>query len=342
MVRQLFSSSFSLDSSSFFGGAFGSLIVASLLSAGCAEPRKAPAADEEAAESKPAASAKPSGAKTAAPAATSGISEKPNAKDARKLTEALPPPDRVQKIVNPKKREPYKGKTGGVRGVVFATGDASPSRDDVVAKMDSNCTTSRETFGSLFREGKNRELADALVAVTGYDGFVPASGTEVVLKAEGCAWEQRTVALTFGQGLAIEGVDNRPYVPEFVEQPMPAQLFVLPTAPKVHLPPQRPGRFTLVDSMRLFNEAAVFALPYPTADVSDRKGEFEITGIPVGEVTVNVMLPQTNVVREKKVTIEAGEIVDLKFEIPFSQTDYDKLKKKVPFDQRPAPGKGTP
>src|SRR5690606_13183485 len=101
----------------------------------------------------------------------------PSAKEAAALISNLPPADRVQKVVNPKNAAPYAGKTGTVRGIVRATGDPAPALPQVLAKMDANCTTSRVTFGMLFREGPERELADVLVAVTGYDGFVPATGT---------------------------------------------------------------------------------------------------------------------------------------------------------------------
>lgn len=263
--------------------------------------------------------------------------KKPSAKEARKIAATLPPKERVTSIVNPKNREPYAGETGGLRGVVKAVGDKSPALPEVVAKMDGNCTTSKSVFGTLFREGPERELADVLVTVTGYDGFVPAKGEKVEVRGEGCAWDRRTIAMTFGQTLAIDGLDNRPYVPELLGQAMPAQLFVLPTAPEVQLPPQRPGRFKLVDSMRLYNVAEVFVLPYPTADVSSLDGEFEVKRIPVGEVTVNAFLPQTGTVVEKKVTIKAGEVTTLDFELGFDATAWNSKEKPVPLDEVPGP-----
>ena len=263
--------------------------------------------------------------------------KQPSAKEARELTSNLPPAERVQSIVNPKKATPYSGKTGTVRGIVRATGDAPPELPEVLAKMDANCTTSRVTFGKLFREGPERELADVLVAVTGYEGFVPAKGTEVEVRAEGCAWDSRTIVMTFGQRLNIDGTDNRPYVPEILGQAMPAQLFVLPTAPPVQLPPKGPGRFKLVDSMRLYNIAEVFVLPYATAAVSNLDGEFEITGIPVGEVTVNALLPQTGVVAEKKVTVSADAVTEVEFSLAFDAKDWSSKPKQVPLDEIPGP-----
>jgi hypothetical protein len=262
---------------------------------------------------------------------------KPSAKAAAKIISALPDEAFVQSVVNPQKLAPYSGATGSVRGVVFATGDPPPPHPEVLAKMDATCTTSRTMYGSLFREGPQHELADVLVAVTEYKGFVPAKSPGVKVLAQGCAWPARTIAMTFGQNLMIDGADNRPYVPELLGQPMPAQLFVLPTAPPVELPPKKPGRFKLVDSMRLFSVAEVFVLPYATAAVTDEVGRFEITGIPVGKVKVNALLPQTGAVAAQEVTIEADKVTELKFELSFDRAAYDKKEKPTPLDELPAP-----
>lgn len=302
------------------------LTMSLALAAGC-DRNKDSAAEETGAEAQ---------AKTPAPAEASDP-KKPSAKEARALTSNLPAADRVQSVVNPKKAAPYSGKTGTVRGVVRASGDLPPELPEVLAKMDANCTTSRTTFGKLFREGPERELADVLVAVTGYEGFVPATGTDVKVSAEGCAWETRTIAMTFGQRLSIHGADNRPYVPEILGQAMPAQLFVLPTAPPVQLPPKGPGRFKLVDSMRLYNVAELFVLPYATATVSNLDGEFEIKGVPIGEVTVNALLPQTGVVVEKKVTVAADAVTEVEFTVAFDSKAWSTKEKPVPLDEIPGP-----
>lgn len=263
--------------------------------------------------------------------------EKPSAKEARELSEAFPPEDKVRAVTNPKKREPYGGPVGSVIGVIQASGDPVPPTPHELQKMEANCTDSRTMFGTLFREGKNRELADVLVAVTEYEGFVPAKEKYVVVKAKGCAWDRRTIAMTYGQSLEIQGIDNRPYVPELLGQPMPAQLFVLPTAPSVRIPPQKPGRYMLVDSMRLFNKAEVFVVPYATVDVTGLDGKFEIKGIPAGKVKVSALLPQTMAVTEKEVTIQAGQTTVVDLTIPFSRAQYDKMEKPPLLEERPSP-----
>jgi len=332
------------DRSNFFvsGSAVvgGSLLWTLLIVTGCNRSPK-PQTDQQSAPVTKAQEAKTTSPKEKTDKTPSKGTEvdlsKPSAKAAAEIISALPEEAAVQAVVNPKKLAPYEGKTGSLRGVIRAAGDPSPALPEVLAKMDATCTKSRVMYGSLFREGPDRELADVLVAVTEYEGFVPAQGTDVKVLAQGCAWPARTIAMTFGQRLVIAGGDNRPYVPELLGQTMPAQLFVLPTAPPVELPPRKPGRFKLVDSMRLFSIAEVFVLPYATADVTDEAGVFEITGIPVGTVQVNALLPQTGAVASQKVTIEADKVTELKLEIKFDRAEYDKKEKPTPLDELPAP-----
>jgi hypothetical protein len=274
---------------------------------------------------------------------TSGApADKPGAKEAAKIVSALPPADKVLAVVNSGDAKPYAGPTGSVRGIVTATGDKAPDLAEVLAKMDANCDVSRQMFGKLFREGEKRELADVLVAVTEYKGYVPADGVDVPVWGKGCAWESRTIAITYGQRLSIAGVDNRPYVPEILGQPMPAQLFALPTAPPVQLPPQRPGRFKLVDSMRLYNVAELFVLPYRTVAVTRADGQFLIKGIPVGKAKINALLPQTGAVSGQEITIEAGKVTEVNFELTFDAAAYEKLPKDTPLDELPAPKMRAP
>lgn len=263
--------------------------------------------------------------------------QKPTAKEARQITEALPKPEAVQKLVNPKGRAPYEGPTGSVVGIVRSSGDPAPRATEELAKIEDNCGDARSTFASVFREGPGRELADVLVAVTEYDGYVPAEEKYVVVNGKGCAWDRRTVVLTYGQGIEVRGLDNRPYVPELLGQPMPAQLFVLPSAPPVRLPPQKPGRFTLVDSMRLFNRAEVFVLPYATHDVTERDGTFEIKRIPVGKVKISALLPVTMAVVEQEVVITENQATKVELTLPFNQAAYDKRAKARPLEQLKAP-----
>ena len=244
----------------------------------------------------------------------------------RQKTELLPPPEVQQASNNPQKLPVYSGPTGTVRGVVRAGGDPAPSTARDLADMKGDCPQARATFGYLFREGSERRLADVLVAVTGYSGYVPAKGDTVTVFGEGCAWNKRTIVMTFGQKLSVVAKDRRPYVPDLMGQKAVAQLFVMPGADPVVLVPRHPGRFLLIDSMRLFNRAEVFALTYPTAQVTGIDGGFEIQGIPVGKAKVSAFLPQTNAVIEREVEVVAGQPVNLDLQLPFDAQQYEQQR----------------
>src|SRR5688572_18185093 len=239
-----------------------------------------------------------------APSASSEkTSEKPTAKEVRGVLATPVPQADIDKVVNHKGLTPYAGPTGAVRGVVRLTGDAAVEHADVLRAIAADCTAAKGTYGKTPREGQGRTVADVLVAVTGYDAFVPQKQAERIVKGVGCAWEARTIALMFGQTLRVAAGDNRAYVPDLMGQKMPAQLFAMPGAEPVSLPPRKPGRFRLVDSMRLYSQADVFVVPYPTTAVTALDGTFEITGIPVGKVKVSALLPATMAVSEREIEV---------------------------------------
>src|SRR5690606_39448868 len=71
-------------------------------------------------------------------------------------------------------------------------------------------------------------LADVLVAVTGYKGYLPARGDAVLVEGRDCAWNTRTVAVTYGQRIDIVSRDDNTYAPELMGQPWPVQLLATP------------------------------------------------------------------------------------------------------------------
>jgi len=274
-------------------------LVAAAATGGCSR-KSAPAAS---------GSASPS---ASAPAAS--------AKPASEIPRPIPlTQEQIDATVNPTKLPAYKGPTGTVRGNISVKGDQAPVREDVVAKISSKCQSAQEVYGKLFREGMMRSLADALVTVTGYDGYLPARGAARLVEARNCSWDSRTIALMFGQRLDVQSKDSEPYLPDLLGGSMPAQMVAIPGREPVNLYPMKVGRYGLGDTLHPFSFADVFVIKYPTFAVTGLDGKYEITGIPVGEVTVTAVLPVTMRTAEKKIKIEPDRAVLVDLEIPFDK-----------------------
>lgn len=269
------------------------------------------------------ASASAASAASAAPSGAGGTGGGPSGEEARKLLAALPAAEVVQPVVNPGGLAPYQGETGVVEGVVRSVGDLPPTVPSVLAKIESDCQAARDTFGHAVREGAGRTLADVLVAVTEYKGYVPPESDRVELPAEGCAFASRTVAVTFGQALRIVGKDRKPYVPEILGMPMPAQLFVIPSSPILDLAPRKPGRFRLLDSLRLYNISELFVLPFSTHAVTGLDGKFHIGRIPVGKARVSVLHPVTGATEEREIEVTSGRPVVVEFALPLKAAVFE-------------------
>jgi hypothetical protein len=225
--------------------------------------------------------------------------------------------ERVLDVVNSQRAPAYRGPTGGVRGLVTASGDKPPALDIVPDKLPDGCDRAREVYGHLFREGMLRSLGDVLVTVTGYDGYLPAKNEAVRIVGAGCAWQHRTIALMFGQRLEVANKGRRAITPELVGANSPALMVAVPNGGPVPLYPSKPGRYLLREGGLGFMQAEVLVVKYPTHDVTGLDGRFEITGIPVGEVTVTAFLPATAKAVEKKVRIIQDQVLDVDLEIPF-------------------------
>ena len=260
----------------------------------------------------------------AAPAGAASAKPSPSAfKAAAPVASGLPSmQELVSKVVNPENAPAYSGPTGSVRGVVTATGDQSPVATAHLAKIKPPCPEGRETYGHIFREGMMRSLADVLVAVTGYSGYVPAQEPKQTVGARGCAFSTRTVALTFGQTLDVVSKDNEGYAPNLLGSHMQAQLLALPGGVPSTLYPPEPGHYLLTDDMKVFMLADVFVLKYATHYVTSLDGRFEIKGIPVGKARISALLPATQVVVEKEIEIKAGETLDLPLQLKFDAKAY--------------------
>lgn len=281
---------------------------------------------------------------TACPKRESEVSDYGPGASARPVPSGLPAPvatglptdpKAISQAVNPTGLKAYSGPTASVRGVVRATGDASVERADLVAQIGPDCPNAAPFIGPVLREGPGRTLADVLVTVTDYEGYVPETADAVKLEAHDCTFGTRTIALTFGQKLQIYSKDKYSYVPELIGQKTLSQLVATPFGRGVaEIYPKEPGGYLLVDNLRLYSAADVLVLKFSTHDVTGLDGRFEIKGIPVGKATVSAFLPATGATMHKKVELKAGQTLDLEFELPFNAEEYKKQRAAA---TRPAP-----
>lgn len=242
----------------------------------------------------------------------------------------VPPPDlhsvasaTLEAALNPAHEKPYSGPIGAVRGVIRTSGDPSPDLPDVLAKIPAGkCDDARAFYGKLFREGPNRELGDVLVAVTEYKGFVPAPSDTKVVMARGCAFQSRTIAMTFGQHLAVKNRGSETFIPRLIGSPQAALVVAMPGGDPAMLFPPKPGQFLLQDKTHDFALADVYVLKYPTVAVTGIDGIYEIKDIPAGDVLVSAFLPATSERVSSRVKITAGETATLDLTIPFDAAKH--------------------
>lgn len=227
------------------------------------------------------------------------------------------PVEMVSRAVNPDNRPVYSGPTGNVSGVITISGDPAPATPEHLAKIKGDCPEARVTYSHLFREGMMRSLADVLVAVTGYSGYVPAKEAKRTVAARGCAFSTRTIALTFGQALDVVSKDREAYVPDLLGSKMKAQLLALPGGAPSTLYPPAPGHYLLTDDIKVYMVADVFVVSYATYDVTGLDGRFEIKGIPVGPARISALLPATQALVEKDIEIKAGQTLELPLTLSF-------------------------
>lgn len=238
------------------------------------------------------------------------------------------PPEVVAKVVNPKGEAPYSGPTGTLKGRVRIKGDAPP--DAELSFPVGKCGEAAATYGRLFRVGQDRVLADALVTVVGYTGFVPEKEEAEKVTVHGCAFSRRTLAATFGQRVEVANLDPiESYMPYLDGGTARAVMVAVPRGDAVRLYPPKPGHYMIRDQLpKPFLTADVFVLKYPTHDVTDMDGIYEIAGIPVGKVTVVAYLPALNDEVKQEIEIKPGEnTADL--ELTFDLAKWNERKGKA-------------
>lgn len=234
------------------------------------------------------------------------------------IIDAVPVPRKlVQQAVNRGQLPPYSGPTGSLKGVITAVGDPPPDRPHVLAQIPAKCAAASGFYRKLFREGPGRTLADAFVAVTGYHGFVPATQRVHLVVGHNCAWQTRTVALTFGQRLDVESRGNIPYIPQLLGGPPGVQMVAVPNGSPIQLYPERPGHYELVDRVFHFMAADVLVVKYSTFFVTGLDGKYEIDNIPAGDVSITAFLPATGQKSARHITVKVGQTTIVNLAIPY-------------------------
>ncbi|MDI1475669.1 hypothetical protein [Polyangium sp. y55x31] len=248
----------------------------------------------------------------------------------------------IAKVVNPKGEAPYAGPKATVRGTVRIKGDAPPATS--FSFPAGKCGEAAATYGKLFRVGLEGAAADVLVAVTGYSGFVPAREEAAKITIHGCAFGRRTMALTYGQRIEVANIDKiESYMPYVDGAPKKAVLVAVPGGAPVKLYAFEPGHYMLRDELpNPFLTADVYVLAYATHAVTGLDGQYEIPGVPVGEVRVSAFLPSIDKVVEQRVTLKEGDnTIDLNLEFD-AKKDDPEVKKKAAAEKKATDEKGSP
>jgi len=201
----------------------------------------------------------------------------------------------VAAVVNPMNLKPYSGPTGSIVGTVLVRGPEAPPVPNLEVQA---CPGALDTYGKLFRAGPLRSdgarpLADALVLVTGYGGYVPEKNeVQRVVIGTNCGYPSRSIALTFGQRLDIANDSTLPFAP-YLEGAPGLTVMIAPPQQRgepVKIFPVRADFFPLRDQLQKFVHVDVYVLRQPLHAVTDLQGHFRIDGVPAGRVRVSARL----------------------------------------------------
>jgi hypothetical protein len=254
--------------------------------------------------------------------------------DAGPLASGIPVPlSKVQGEINRDGRAPYSGPSGAVEGTVRVSGDAAP---DTQLDIPKACADAVAMYKKLFREGPGRTVADALVGVTEYDGFIPAKTDVVPVAIHGCAFDRRTIALTYGQRIEVKNDDpSEPYLPDLLGAKLPAKLLALPRGDAVRLYPLEVGQYLLAELMgKSWMKADVYVVRFSTHAVTGLDGRYRVEGLPAGDVKVSAFLPEIGKTVNHQVVVKAGATTKVDFVLPYKAEK--KSQPKLPASGEPA------
>lgn len=194
----------------------------------------------------------------------------------------------ISALVNPKNSPEYTGPTGGVEGTLHVVGDKPVMR--ALEGVVKGCENAQKVHGPTYRAGPKGELADALVAVIGYKGFVRPTRDDKVVTIRNCAIEPTAIDINLGQRLMIANADDQVYMPQTAAKSYVGRLVVKDQSP-VPVFFTAPAAYLLAWIMGTspasgYPTAIVYVLPSALHTTTSLDGKFRITGIPVGKARV--------------------------------------------------------
>lgn len=254
--------------------------------------------------------------------------------DAAPVLTVIPPPSASVEVVappvtpeqiaasnNPSKLPTYEGPFGVIEGKITYKG-APAAAEPQELPIPRRCAAAADMYARRFRVAADGGLADAVVAVTGFDQYVEAADEAVATTIRGCAYGARTIVLTFGQRLEITNHDDEPFLPHLYGAQALAQMVAVPHGAPVKLYPRAIGRYKLADDMRrTWMEAEVLVLKFATHAVTSTSGSYRIARVPPGQVTLGAWHPKLSTslapqaTRDVKVVAGGSVTVDLEIAV---------------------------
>ena len=241
--------------------------------------------------------------------------------DAQPVNASPVPTASVAKMVNPDNLPAYTGPTGSVEGTVHIKGLEAPKTPADFHR----CPDAEKTWGVAFREGPGRTLADAVVAVTGYEGFyIPEKEESKMLYVRECAFETRTLTMTFGQRIGVKNEAKEFWTPILEPGNNMVLRMATPKGDPVFIYPKAPGHYILRDRDRRYTEVDVYAFLHPLHTWTNSEGHYRIDGVPVGKMKVNARHPRIDY--EQTIEIEVKPAVISKVDLTIEYTTPDAGK----------------
>jgi len=233
--------------------------------------------------------------------------------------EPPPPPEKfplgdevLQKILNPSAATEYTGPTGVVEGTITVKGD--PPAMKTFQTLPKECEPAKAIYAPAYRAGPKAELADALIGVRTWTGYVRPTKDDKVVTIKNCSIESTVIDLSLGQRLMIGNADAMPYMPQTAQKQIVRRLALkdMTPVPIIHTSPGAYGLTWLAGALPGSDvpTVTVFVIPNALHTVTALDGKYRITGIPVGKAHISASHLGMDEAG-KDVTIEAGKELKL-------------------------------